>query len=458
MNFYNPNVIFEGNVQLENDPTASNHAARKSWVEANAIMAIHTDSSLLAETVVVNGAKQLKLKSLAVTDVNVDSTATSLANWISSNYTAGDELQEGDMLILTNTSANRTETYIHNGGAAGTSADFTEIQGSDVSSSEVRSLLSGGDGIDYSSSTGVISVNDADIKSLFSAGTGLAYDDANGVFSFNADTDGVSEGSTNLYFTDARAQAAISVSGAGLSKTGGAISLTADSDDISEGVSNLYFTQARARGAISVPTAVNDIELLSYSSSTGQASVLLSNVFAEFSAGTGLAWDGGGEFSLSADTDDVSEGVSNLYFTDARAQAAITVSGGGLRKTNGDISLTADTDDISEGSTNQYFTEARARNAISADSSVQENALDYNASTGALSVDIALFRKEFANQSLTANTFLTLNHGLNKKFVHVAVYDSSDNLVQVDVQLTDANNLKIKAGSNKTGLNVVVSL
>ena len=86
MNFFNPNVIFEGIVQLENAPSQSNHAVRKDWVESNAIMAIHTDSSLLAETVVVNGSKQLKLKSLAVTDVSVDSTATSLANWISSNY------------------------------------------------------------------------------------------------------------------------------------------------------------------------------------------------------------------------------------------------------------------------------------------------------------------------------------------------------------------------------------
>lgn len=458
MNFFNPNVIFEGSVQLENDPTQSNHAARKSWVEANAIMAIHTDSSLLAETTIVNGEKQLKLKSLAVTDVTVDSTETSLANWITNNYTNGTELQEGDMLILTNTSSARTETYIHNGGIAGTAADFTEIQGSDVSGSEVRSYFSGGDGINYNSSSGAFTANQGQIRGFFSAGTGLGYDDANGVFSLSVDSDGISEGSTNLYFTDARAQAAISVSGAGLSKTGGAISLTADSDDISEGVSNLYFTQARARGAISVPTAVNDIELLSYSSATGQASVLLSNIFAEFSAGTGLAWDGGGTFSLSADSDDISEGVSNLYFTDARAQAAISVSGAGLSKTGGAISLTADTDDISEGSTNQYFTDARARAAVSEDSTVQNQLLSYDSSTGKFSVDLDDLRKEFANQSLTANTFLTLNHGLGKKFVHVSAYDSNDNLVMLDVQLTDSNNLKVKAGSNKTGVKIVISL
>ena len=458
MNFFNPNVIFEGSVQLENDPTQSNHAARKSWVEANAIMAIHTDSSLLAETTIVNGEKQLKLKSLAVTDVTVDSTETSLANWITNNYTNGTELQEGDMLILTNTSSARTETYIHNGGIAGTAADFTEIQGSDVSGSEVRSYFSGGDGINYNSSTGAFTANQGQIRGFFSAGTGLGYDDANGVFSLSVDSDGISEGSTNLYFTDARAQAAISVSGAGLSYSSGAISLTADSDDISEGVSNLYFTEARSRGALSAASLVNDIQLLSFNSTSGALSVPLSGVFNEFSAGTGLAWDGGGTFSLSADSDDISEGVSNLYFTDARAQNAISVSGAGLSKTGGAISLTADTDDISEGVSNQYFTDARARAAVSEDSTVQNQLLSYDSSTGKFSVDLDDLRKEFANQSLTANTFLTLNHGLGKKFVHVSAYDSNDNLVMLDVQLTDSNNLKVKSGTNKTGIKIVISL
>src|SRR6056300_1146093 len=49
------------------------------------------------------------------------------------------------------------------------------------------------------------------------------------------------------------------------------------------------------------------------------------------------------------DTDDVSEGSSNLYYTNARADARIAA---------------ADTDDLSEGSTNLYFTTARANSAI----------------------------------------------------------------------------------------------
>jgi len=72
----------------------------------------------------------------------------------------------------------------------------------------------------------------------------------------------------------------------------------------------------------------------------------------------GSAWAdvGGGVESVNSatgvvtlDTDDISEGSTNLYFTNARADARIAA---------------ATTDDLSEGSTNLYFTTARANSAI----------------------------------------------------------------------------------------------
>jgi hypothetical protein len=57
------------------------------------------------------------------------------------------------------------------------------------------------------------------------------------------------------------------------------------------------------------------------------------------------------------DTDEVSEGTTNLYFTDARAQSAVA----------GDISSAIDaidTDDIEEGTANLYFTNQRAIDAV----------------------------------------------------------------------------------------------
>ena len=56
------------------------------------------------------------------------------------------------------------------------------------------------------------------------------------------------------------------------------------------------------------------------------------------------------------DTDDLSEGSSNLYFTNARADARISA---------------ANTDDLSEGSTNLYYTDARAQ-AVSINNVVED--------------------------------------------------------------------------------------
>ena len=54
----------------------------------------------------------------------------------------------------------------------------------------------------------------------------------------------------------------------------------------------------------------------------------------------------------SKDTDDLSEGSSNLYYTDARADANNVVNDGFSAK---------DTDDLSEGSSNLYYTDARVK-------------------------------------------------------------------------------------------------
>ena len=168
----------------------------------------------------------------------------------------------------------------------------------------------------------------------------------------NHDTDALSEGSSNLYFTDARADARIAA---------------ADSDDITEGSTNLYYTDARANSA----------------------------------------WDT--KFA-AADTDGLSEGSTNLYFTTARADAVIAAASVG-DLSDVDISSIADgntivwdnanstfttadhfdsadfntaiaaltTNDIAEG-TNQYFTDARARAAVSASGD-----LAYNSTTGVMS-------------------------------------------------------------------------
>ena len=83
-------------------------------------------------------------------------------------------------------------------------------------------------------------------------------------------------------------------------------------------------------------------------------------------------------------TDDVTEGSSNLYFTNARADARIAA---------------ADTDSLSEGSSNQYHTSGRVNTLIDARvDTAFVNALNVNATT-LDSIDSGSFLRSDANDS-----------------------------------------------------------
>jgi hypothetical protein len=137
--------------------------------------------------------------------------------------------------------------------------------------------------------------------------------------------------------------AVVSVQGVSLSDS--------DTDDLSEGSSNLYFTDARARSAISVTDSGGDGSL-AYNSSTGVITYTgpsASEVRAHFTGGTGI---------------DITSGTVAIDAT------VLTTSN--------------DTDDVTEGSTNQYFTNARARGAISVTDAGGDGSLAYNSSTGVI--------------------------------------------------------------------------
>ena len=95
-------------------------------------------------------------------------------------------------------------------------------------------------------------------------------------------------------------------------------------------------------------------------------------------------------------TADVSE-VTNLYYTDARVRAAISVSGSlSYNSTTGVISYTTpSTSGITEG-TNLYYTDARARAALSASTGIS-----YNSTTGAISSTITQYTDALAKAALS---------------------------------------------------------
>lgn len=457
MEFFSPQNVFKGQVSIEGAISADNHAVTKQYLEANAIVGIAADSANYAELVTVNGEQQLKLKPLTITDVAVDTSATSIGAWVTANYQNGDEKQEGDIIVLTAVSG-RAETWIHNGGVAGDATDFTEIEGADVTDAEIRASLSASSGVSFNSSTGEFTANQSEIRGFFAAGTGLAYDAANGSYSLDVDSDGIDEGTSNLYYTDSRSRGAISVSGAGISYDSGTgvISLAVGSDDITE-ETNLFYTDARSRGALSLATVAGpDSQLLSYNSGTGVLSLPASDVHGIFQAGQGLTF-ANGVYDLDANTDDITElaGATNRFYADSLVDAHLS-GGTAIDYTNGVIDFVGSTDDVSEGA-NLYYTDSRVRNAVQADPAAG-NLLTFDSATGDMLVALSQFRRTFAPQNLTANTFATLNHQLGEKIVHVSAYDASGNLIQLDVQLVDANNVKVKSVVNVTGAEIVVSL
>jgi len=180
------------------------------------------------------------------------------------------------------------------------------------------------------------------------------------------DTDDLSEGSTNLYHTAARAQAEANT----------AISNNT-TDNLTEG-SNLYYTDARARGAVSATDAGGDGSF-AYDSSTGVFTYTgpsASDVRAHFSAGGDLSYNSStGVFSFTERTDaevrglvsaggDLSynNGTGVISFTertDAEVRGLISATGNiNYNSTTGVISESLTTTDITEGD-NLYFTNAR---------------------------------------------------------------------------------------------------
>jgi hypothetical protein len=163
----------------------------------------------------------------------------------------------------------------------------------------------------------------------------------------------------------------------------GTANISFNSDAVAEGTTNQYFTTARARAAIS---AAGD---LSYNPTTGVIS---------FSAtGAPVVSVAGKTGSVTLNTADVTES-SNLYFTNARARTAISVSGAGsYNSATGVITINASTVSSVAGKTG-------AVTLAIADISGLQTALDgkYSASGGTISGNVSVSGTVTATGDITA--------------------------------------------------------
>jgi len=196
------------------------------------------------------------------------------------------------------------------------------------------------------------------------------------------DTDDLSEGSSNLYYTDARADARVQAAidtdtsfGSASDSlvpsqlavktyvdaqvdTADALSeLSGDTDDITEGSSNLYYTDERVADKIGGIMSGSGNIVVTYDDAADTIVVSESLTTTDITEGDNLYYtdtraDGRVTAGFAAkDTDDLSEGSSNLYFTNARADARIAAT---------------NTDSVSEGSTNLYHTSERVADVVGA--------------------------------------------------------------------------------------------
>ena len=310
-----------------------------------------------------------------------------------SDVTFNDVVVSGDLTVSGTTTSVNTETInladniiLFNSNATGTPTENAgiEIERGDATN---KTLI-------WNESTDKWTVG----SETFVAGTfeGALTGNVTGTVSdiSNHDTDDLSEGSTNLYYTTARFDSAFSGK---------------STSDLSEGT-NLYHTTERVQD-------VTGGQLVTNGSHTGisfayddagdgaiDATVSLSGFStSDLSEGTNLYYTTA-RFDTAfsgKDTDDLTEGASNQYFTTARARSSISASGDiSYNSTTGVISFTAsaapvtsvntltgavvlDTDDISEGSTNLYYTDARVDSHLSGGTGVTY-------SSGAISIGQAV--------------------------------------------------------------------
>ena len=127
---------------------------------------------------------------------------------------------------------------------------------------------------------------------------------------------------------------------------------TKDTDDLSEGTTNLYYTDARADARIT--NALIDEDNMVSDSATKLPSQQSVKAYVD------------SQILTKDNSDEIAEGSSNLYYTDARARGSISASGSiAYNSTTGAITYTqGNSDTVAEGTTNLYYTDARAITAV----------------------------------------------------------------------------------------------
>ena len=252
-------------------------------------------------------------------------------------------------------------------------------------------------------------------------------------------------------------------------------SVTLDTDDVSEGTTNKYYTDQRVRDVLTGSTQTN----ISITEVSGQLIVTAENGVAD------------------STTDDLVEGVTNHYFTDNRAKDAAgyllensTQSNISISYDEGTRQLTvtaengvadSTTDDLDEGSTNLYFTNQRAVDALEAVvpnfTAVEVNSIakQIASTTGNIATASTvtayswakadyrsakfLVKCAYSTHTEVAEVLLTLDSSDNIAITEYAIVGTNGSSMTISADI-DSNNVRLRVATvnNNSVLSVVGTL
>lgn len=330
-------------------------------------------------------------------------------------YTTSD-LSEGSNQYYTNARADARIAL-----QVGANLDLSQKSTSDLSEgsnqyytdARARAAVSGNKGLSYDTGSGEFNIDSENVRRMFSATGDLSYDSSTGIFSFDVEsvytkanfdsdfnvamdsgsTDDLSEGSSNLYYTDTRARNAI-----GLHDQGGDGSLTYDSASGRFSYTGPSAAEARAHFSGSTGITLN----------SGAISITNSGV----SAGTFGSATQVPQFSVNAQGQIDSAknitiaGVTGVDFDSSNGTITVQTTGGNFTDV---ITLDPFTTANLTENTNLYYTDARARASVSVTDAGGDGSLSYNNSTGVLTYTGPSAAEVRAH--LTANKGLSVSNG-----------------------------------------------
>ncbi|MHC4735626.1 MAG: tail fiber domain-containing protein, partial [Planctomycetota bacterium] len=332
-------------------PSAAEVRAHLSVADSNSIDMSVADGQFSADAKVddssieIDASNGLQVKALGITNAMLAGSIASTKLAELNNFDTAD-LAEGANLYYTDARARASVSVTDAGGDGSMAYDSATgvITYTGPSAAEVRAHFSGSAGIDLSAGAIAANVDDSSIEISADALQVKALGITNAMLAGsiastkiaelnNFDTADLAEG-TNLYYTDARARAAVSVTDAG-----GDGSMAYDS-----GTGVITYTGPSA-AEVRAHLSVADSNSIDMSVADGQfsADAKVDDSSIEIDASNGLqvkalgitnAMLAGSIASAKIaelnnfDTADLAEGA-NLYYTDARARAAVSVTDAG---------------------------------------------------------------------------------------------------------------------------------